>query len=352
MNAEGVHTRGPLLLAGDIGGTKTDLAVYSIEHGPRDPMISGRLSSNDYTSLEELANAFLAEHNLSVDYACFDVAGPVINGHAKLTNLPWEVDERSLEVALNLKRAWLINDLLAVANAVPYLIADDLYTLNTGTFVSGGTIGVIAPGTGLGEAFLTWDGTHYRAYPSEGGHANFAPANQTEIELLQYLIKEFGHVSYERVCAGVGFPNLYRFFRDQGRMPESPDVAEKLADMPENEWARIIIQAGLATENPDPICQAVLQTFVSILGTEVSNLMLKMLSTGGVYIAGGIAQNIIPLLTNGAFMDSVTHKGRFGELVAKIPVHIITHPQVALIGVAGFGFDVLRATAPLRSQSS
>src|SRR5947208_2542885 len=203
---------GPLLLAGDTGGTKTDLAIYSLDAGPRAPLAGGRLPSDQYPSLEALVRAFLDQKGARVDFACFAVAGPVIDGRARLTNLPWKLDEITLRDTLGLKRVWLMNDLLAIANGVPYLGPDDLLTLHPGTPAPGGSIAVIAPGTGLGEAFLTWDGTRYRAYPSEGGHCNFGPIDRTQVDLYLYLRERFGHVSYERVCSGIGMPNIYRFF--------------------------------------------------------------------------------------------------------------------------------------------
>jgi glucokinase len=336
--------RSPLLLAGDIGGTKTDFGVYTLEHGPRAPIASGRLPSDQYTNFEQLVEAFLTQHDLRVDYACFAVAGPVIDGHVNVTNLPWKLDERALADTLKLKQVWLLNDLLATASAVPYLVPDDLHTLNPGTPVRGGTIAVIAPGTGLGEAFLTFDGTRYRAYPSEGGHCDFGPTNQTQVELYLYLHARFGHVSYERVCSGIGMPTIYQFLRDQGTIPEASAIAARLAQTPQHEQASIISDAALDEHAPDKLCAAALEMFVSILGAETANLMLKVLSTGGVYIAGGIPVHILPALQAGTFMQSATNKGRFAELVRSIPMHIVTNEHVALIGSASHGLEMLRAS--------
>ena len=174
---------GPCLLAADIGGTKTDLGVYALGSGPRAPLATGRLPSTDYDGIVPLARAFLDAHGLAVDYACFDVAGPVVDSRAQLTNLPWVLEEAPLARALGVKAVWLLNDLVATAAAVPHLAASDVVALNAGRAVAGGTIAVIAPGTGLGEAFLTWDGHRYRAYASEGGHASFGPATPDEAAL-------------------------------------------------------------------------------------------------------------------------------------------------------------------------
>jgi glucokinase len=327
------------LLAADIGGTKVDLGVYAIGAGPRAPLATGRLASADYAGIAPLARAFLDAHGLAVDYACFAVAGPVVDGRTRLTNLAWVLEESELAGALRLKSAWLLNDLVATASAVPHLAADDLVTLNAGTPAAGGTIAVIAPGTGLGEAFLTWDGSRYRAHPSEGGHASFGPATPDEAALYLYVRERFGHVSYERVCSGIGLPNLYAFHRDRRGVGESPTVAALLAAGPENDRARAIIDGALDPAAPDPLCAAALETFVAILGTETSNLMLKTLSTGGVYVAGGIAARIAPLLQAGGFLARVRDKGRMSAVVARMPVHVVTAPHAALVGAASHGLE-------------
>ena len=337
---------GPCLLAADIGGTKTDLGVYALGSGPRAPLATGRLSSTGYDGIVPLARAFLNAHGLAVDYACFDVAGPVVVGRSQLTNLPWLLEETALARALGVKAVWLLNDLAAMAAAVPYLGAADVVTLNAGKPVAGGTIAVIAPGTGLGEAFLTWDGNRYRAYASEGGHTDFGPATPDEAALYLYVRERFGHVSYERVCSGIGMVNLYGFHRDQRSVIESPSIAARLADAPEHEQARVIIDGALGAATPDPLCVATLESFVAILGSETSNLMLKTLSIGGVYIAGGIPARILPMLQAGGFLARVQDKGRMSGVLAQMPVHVVTAPQVALLGAASHGLEQIRAVTP------
>jgi glucokinase len=333
----------PRLLAADIGGTKTDLGVYAPGSGPRAPLATGRLPSAAYDGIEPLVRAFLDERRLTVDYACFDVAGPVMDGGARLTNLPWALEERALARALGLKAVWLLNDLVATATAVPGLLAEDVVTLNAGKPVHGGTIAVIAPGTGLGEAFLTWDGTRYRAHASEGGHATFGPSSPAEVDLHIYMSERYGHVSYERVCSGIAMPNLYRFHRDRARAAESPAIAARLAPVPEHEQAHVIIDGALDPQAPDPLCAETLDTFVAILGTETANLMLKMLSTGGVYIAGGIPARILPVLRSGALLARVVDKGRMSEVLARMPIHVVAAPQVALLGAASHGLERIQA---------
>jgi glucokinase len=334
---------GPKLLAADVGGTKVDLGVYAAGADPHAPLATGRLACADYAGIEPLVRAFLDACGVEVDCACFAVAAPVAERRATLTNLPWALDERALAPALGVDAVWLLNDLVATATAVPHLAADDLVTLNAGTPAADGTIAVIAPGTGLGEAFLAWDGSRYRAYPSEGGHASFGPATPDEVALYLYVRERFGHVSYERVCSGIGLPNLYAFHRDRRGLAESPALAARLAAAAEPERARVIIDHALDPAAPDPLCGAALATFVAILGTETSNLMLKTLSTGGVYIAGGIAARIAPLLRAGDFLARVRDKGRMSGLVARMPVHVVTAPHAALLGAAGFGLERMRA---------
>src|SRR5262249_55817630 len=217
-----------MLIAGDIGGTKTDLAIYSPESGPHTPLAQTQVHSADYPSLEAMVAEFLAREKMSVDVASFDVAGPVINGRVKTTNLPWVLDEQTLANELDLRAAHLMNDLEAVARAGPALRTVDVITINKGEPVAKGPIGIIAAGTGLGESFLTWNGSEYVAHSSEGGHSDFAPTDDRQIHLLKYLLPRFGHVGVERVCSGIGVPNIYEFLRDEEKIAERPEVAQAI----------------------------------------------------------------------------------------------------------------------------
>jgi glucokinase len=326
-----------MLLAGDIGGTKTNLAVFSPVKGWRVPYAEATFSSVDYPSLEALVHEFLAQHNFSIERASFGVAGPVVNGHASITNLSWMMEETQLQQELHIPSVRLLNDLDAIAHAVPYLESQDLHTINEGQAVSGGAIAVIAPGTGLGEAFLTWDGSRYQAHTSEGGHADFAPANSFQIELLRYLLTRFPHVSFERVCSGKGLPNIYDFLRDSGYAEEPHWLAEQLAAT--HDRSPIIVNNALDKEQACELCTATLNTFVSILAAEAGNLALKVLATGGVYIGGGITPRLISYLDKEHFMKAFTHKGRFTQLLAQMPVHVILNPKAALLGAAYHGFE-------------
>lgn len=328
-----------MLIAGDIGGTKTDLAIYSNESGPHVPLAQTEVHSADYPSLQAMVAEFLAKAKMPVDVASFDVAGPVIDGHVKTTNLPWVMDESSLASDLNLKSVHLMNDLEAVARAVPVLRAVDLLTLNEGEPVLKGTIAIIAPGTGLGESFLTWDGSQYLAHSSEGGHSDFAPTEERQIRLLQYLLPRFGHVGVERVCSGIGVPNIYEFLRDEEKMPEKPEVAQQIASAKDH--TKAIVDAAVDPHHPSELCRATIDMLVSILASEAGNLALKVLATGGVYLAGGIALHLLEALKDPRFMQTFTRKGRFKDLMARMPVHVIT-TRAALVGAATYGLENLK----------
>ena len=325
-----------MLLAGDIGGTKTLLALYAPERGAREPLVMTEFHSADYPGLDDIAREFLALHQSTVEYACFDVAGPVIGGHAKLTNLPWDLAESALCASLALKRATLLNDLKAVAYAVPHLTAEDLVTINPGTPEPGGPIAVVAPGTGLGEAYLVWDGSAYLACSSEGGHASFAPTDDRQAGLLRFLATRFGTVSYERVCSGPGIANIYDYLKGIAPGSETPELAALLRDAADR--TPVISQAGLDDAAGESLPAAALDLFIDIMADEAGNMALKVLSTGGVFLAGGIPARILPRLTTERFMRAFTNKGRMAPLLSSMPVHVVT-ASAALIGAAQYGLD-------------
>ncbi|MBZ0303460.1 MAG: glucokinase [Anaerolineae bacterium] len=330
-----------MLLAGDIGGTKTNLAIYAAEGGPRKPLVEATFPSDDYPDLETIARAFLAHTDYKVRYACFGVAGPIVNGHVKTTNLPWEMDETHLRDTLGLDEVHLLNDLESIGTAVPRLEAEDLYMLNEGRPEPHGAIGVIAPGTGLGEGYVVWDGSRYCAQPSEGGHTDFGPSNEREIELLRYWLSRKGHVSYETVCSGIGIGNIYTFLKDTGHAPEPDWLAERFASA--EDTTPIIVQTAL--EKNEPLCSATLETFISILGAEAGNVALKVLATGGIYLGGGIPPRILPALQQGQFMHAFLRKGRFANLLGRMPVKVILNPKAALMGAATYGLEMEQADA-------
>ena len=329
-----------MLLAGDIGGTKTILAIYAPGEPPGAPVAEKTFPSARYANLESLVREFLSEVDLKVDRAAFGVAGPIVAGRVRTTNLPWEIDEGYLRKALSLSSVHLLNDLEAIAQAIPLLKGRDLRTVNKGRPLSGGAIALIAPGTGLGEAFLVWDGSRYRAYPSEGGHVGFAPTNRLEAELLQYLRdrRQFEHVSYERVCSGLGIPTIYAFLKNQGHGEEPAWLADRLAGV--DDPTPIIVSAALDKERMSELCMATLNMFVSILGAEAGNLALKVLATGGVYVGGGIPPRILQALEDGRFMEAFVRKGRMSVHLARMPVRIILNPKAGLLGAACRGLEL------------
>lgn len=318
-----------MILAGDIGGTLTRLAFFQMTARYPELIAKKIYPSGQYASLAELAGRFVAEYAYSVEYAAFGIPGPVQKGHAKTTNLPWIVDATALARQLGLPEVGLLNDLEASACGLAALGARDFFTLNEGTPGANGNAAIIAAGTGLGQAGLYWDGTRHHPFASEGGHADFAPRNETEMDLLHYLFAKYRRVSYERVLSGSGLHNIYMFLRDTGRGEESPQLADAMRwqDPP-----AVITQAAL--EGGSELCRRALDLFVALYGAEAGNLALKIMATGGVYLGGGIAPRIIRKLQGPAFMEAFTAKGRMKQVLESIPVRVITNPDTPLLGAA------------------
>lgn len=327
-----------MLLAGDIGGTKTNLAIFSSKDELKTPLLEGKFPSAHYPSLTALVQDFLANVKFPIERAVFGVAGPVVGREARITNLPWIMREEDLQQELHIPTVHLLNDLVAIANAVPSLEPSDLFTLNSGKPVPHGQLAVVAPGTGLGEAYLAWDGARYRTFPSEGGHCDFAPTNSLEVGLLVYMLERSQHVSYEHVCSGIGIPNIYAYLRDANIFEEPAWLKEQLAKA--QDQTPVIMNSALREQDPPAICVGTLKTFIGILGAEVGNMALKVLATGGVYLAGGIPPRILPFLEHEEFMTAFKNKGRFANLLTNIPVQAILNPKVGLIGAAAHGFDI------------
>ena len=326
-----------MLLAGDIGGTKTAVALFSTDSDTDtlQPVVEMIFQNRNYSSLEEVIYEFMRDNPKAITSASFGVAGPVVKGRANITNLPWVIDQEAIQKAFDFPKVHLLNDLESIASAVPHLTSEDLVTLNEGTVEPEGAIAVIAPGTGLGEAFLVWDGDMYRAHPSEGGHVSFGPTNPDQVDLLVYMIEKFGHVSVERVCSGSGIPNIYACAKHHGRFPEPEWLQKQLAEAIDP--APIIVEAAI--QHGTPICVATLELFLDILADEASNMALKVLSTGGVYLGGGIPPRILSELEKPRFMEVFSSKGRFSELMRNMPVHVIRNPKTALYGAAYYGFE-------------
>lgn len=341
-----------MILAGDIGGTKTNLALYDWTSERVDPIRLESFHSADYTSLEDILSEFLSppappaavgsdQSNVSekqgpqttsetrVTAACFGIAGPVIDNHCETTNLPWVVDGLTIADRFAVSRVQLLNDLEATAYGILWLRPDELEVLNAGNPPKKRqAVALIAAGTGLGEAILFWDGKSYRPMPSEGGHADFGPNNDQEIDLLRYLRSQYLHVSYERILSGPGLHAIYEFLRDT-RKNEPTWLMEKIkAGNPAAE----IAQAGL--QGQAEIAKQAIELFASIYGAEAGNLALKALSLDGVYVGGGIAPKLITKLKDGTFMKGFLNKGRYKKLLSKMPVKVIMNQQTALLGAA------------------
>jgi len=318
-----------LVLAGDIGGTSTRLAYFETDAGKPVPLAEGRFPSRDAGSLEEIVGRFAGEHGLAAERACFGIAGPVRHGRVRTPNLPWSVDAGELARTVGLGEVRLINDLEANAYGIDLLEEEDFVTLNAGVVDPTGTIAVVSAGTGLGEAVAYWDGAEHHPFASEGGHADFAPRNELEAELLLYLRAEHGRVSTERVVSGPGLRNIYRFLRDARHQPETPAVVEAIR---EGDPPAAITRAALAGECH--LCGQTLDLFVSLYGAEAGNVALRSLATGGIYLGGGIAPKIVERLKGPGFMQAFTAKGRLSPLLETIPVRVILNERTALLGAA------------------
>jgi glucokinase len=322
------------VLAGDIGGTKTNLGLFG--RGKNRPVLQvlETYPSRPAPSLEHIVKRFLRKHQVKISTACFGIAGPVIGGRVKTTNLPWDVSEARIERKLEFSRVSLINDLTATALAVPLLRSKELFSLNKARARKGENIAIMAPGTGLGTGFLIpWEGK-YIPISSEGGHVDFSPNSMAEIELWQYLREKFGHVSIERVISGPGLVDIYGWLKNSSRYREPAWLAEKIKEM---EPAAAISEVGLAEGHP--LCVEALNVFISVMGAAAGNLALTALTTGGVYLGGGIPPKILAKLQEPLFIQAYKNKGRFTKVLEKIPVKVILNPKAALLGAAQWGFD-------------
>jgi glucokinase len=318
-----------MILAGDIGGTNTRLALVEALTGDLRIVAENTFPSREWTSLEAVISEFLALYSPDITSASFGIAGPVQNGSCRATNLPWVVDVKTVAKRVRLKHVGLINDLEANAYGIGTLGSKDFVVLNRGARKAAGNKALISAGTGLGEAGACWDGEKYWPFASEGGHVDFAPRNHLEMELLDYLLKRYRRVSYERLVSGPGLLNIYQFLRDTGKGEEPPWLAEL---MRQGEPAPLISQHAL--EGKSLLCRQALDLFVSLYGAAAGNLALKIMATGGVYLGGGIAPKIISKLKEPEFMNAFTAKGRLRPLLQEIPVRVIMNPKTALLGAA------------------
>jgi len=319
-----------MILAGDVGGTKVNLALYDFKDGKLGCTRDKQFPAKEYSGLEEIVKKFLGTEKVTA--ACFGVPGPVRDGRLRLTNLPWTLDSRALAAGLAIDHVFLINDLEANGYGVAELSADQIYTLNEGDSSQVGNRALLAAGTGLGEGYLVWNGHSHIPYPSEGGHADYAPRNEDEIDMLRFLKQKYnGRISFERVVSGQGLTNVYEFLREVRGMEEPAWLAARIASEDPN---AVITELALAAKSE--ICEKAMDMFVSAYGAEAGNLALKILSVGGLYVGGGIAPRILEKLKDGSFIKAFTDKGRLSHLLVNMPVRVILESRAALLGAASY----------------
>jgi len=327
-----------MLLAGDIGGTKTHLALYEVVGSKPILKHQDTFSSKDFSTFADVIALFQAKtQHQQIDVACFGIAGPIINKNCRTTNLPWEITTSGLQVQLQTQKVYLLNDLEAMAYGMLHVRDEEFCDLNPHAKAHEGNRAVIAAGTGLGEAMLFYDTQKYHPIGCEGGHTDFAPLTVQQDALLHFLRKKFPHhVSYERVVSGVGISEIYEFLLQSGFAPEPQEMKNIAQD---KDKSALISQCAL--QQNDPLCLESLHLFVAIYAAEAGNLALKSMSLGGIYIGGGIVPKILPLLTNGDFMRAFKAKGRFEAMLANMPVRVSLNQETALLGAAHFGADKL-----------
>ncbi len=320
-----------MILAGDVGGTKVHLALYDFSDGKLTHTREERFPAKEYSGLVEIVKEFLGADVATA--ACFGVPGPVRDGRLRLTNLPWTLDSRELTISLGIPHVFLINDLEANGYGIAELTSEQIYTLSEGDTSQIGNRALIAAGTGLGEGLLIWNGHIHVPFPSEGGHADYAPRNEDEIDLLRFLKQKYnGRISQERVVSGMGITNIYEFLRDVRGMEEPAWLAEEMAAA--GDPNSVITELALAAKSE--ICVRTLDMFVSAYGAEAGNLALKVLSVGGLYVGGGIGPRIIEKLKDGTFIKGFTDKGRLSQLLINMPVRVILESRAAVLGAAAF----------------
>jgi glucokinase len=329
-----------MILAGDVGGTKVHLALYNFDDGKLKPIRDQKFPAGEFPSLDEVVKHFLgendghpAEKSGDIVAACFGCPGPVRDGKIKLTNLPWELDSRLLRTSLGIEHIFLINDLEANGYGIPELSKQAIFVLHEADNASVGHRALVSAGTGLGEALLIWDGKlRHIPIPSEGGHCDFAPRNEREIALLEYLQRQLkGRVSFERVVSGIGLKNIYAFLKDDQKMEEPAWLHERM----ENEDPNAVI-GTCAEDGSSELCYETMQIFSAAYGAEAGNVALKVLSMGGVYLGGGIAPKVLKTLQSGAFTKAFLDKGRLSPVLEAIPVRVILDDTCALLGAAAY----------------
>ena len=322
-----------MILAGDVGGTKVHLALYNFEGGRLKQVRDEKFPSHEFATLDGAVEKFLAgSRRDEIIAACFGCPGPVRDGRLKLTNLAWTLDQNDLAKSLSIQHILLINDLEANGYGIPELAPESIVTLHDGDMTAVGHRGLIAAGTGLGQALLIWDGKTHRPIPSEGGHCDFAARTDREIGLLQYLRKTLdGRVSWERVVSGLGIKNIYAYLRDVGKLDEPEWLRDRMAAEDPN-----AVIGSCADDGSSVLCVETMQTFAAAYGAETGNIALKVLATGGMYLGGGIAPKSLKTLGSGGFVQAFLDKGRLAPVLESIPVRVILDETCALLGAAAY----------------
>ena len=327
-----------MILAGDIGGTKTNLALFEVKENTLTIQEKHQFHSREFSSLNEVISAFKLQTSMcDIDAACFGIAGPIIEGRCRTTNLPWDITTSGLQEYLGIKKVRLLNDLEATAYGMLYLPEDEFLNLNPSGRNIDGNRSIIAAGTGLGEAMLYYDGSEYHPIGSEGGHCDFAPLTPQQDDLLRWMRNRYpGHVSFERILSGPGIYTLYEFLVESGFATQP----SSMLNIPEGKDRSAMVSECALNEH-NPLCMEALRLFVEIYGAEASNLALKSMSLGGVYIGGGIAPKILPIITNNHFMNGFLSKGRFDEMLRGMQVKVALNAETALLGAAHYAVDRL-----------
>lgn len=330
----GLPSKGLMVLAGDLGGTKTNLAFYKATDSGMQPMEAKRYASEEFPTCIDVLKQFLADTKQEqVDRICLGVAGPVLNGKVELTNIGWSLDLEEICRELGIEKVALINDLETTAYGLAALKPEDFITIHPGRLEGNGNMAIIAPGTGLGEGGIYWSGQHHYPFPTEGGHTGFAPRTETDIELLRYLQEKYGVVSWEKVVAGPAIPDIYKFLRDVKKMEEPEWLAAGIKD--EEEAPAAISKAAL--EQKARICVDTMDHFVRYLAYESANLVLTIKATGGLFLGGGVPPKIAPLLQRKSFYEQYMDCDRMQHLLETVPIRIIKNDKTGLIGAAYYG---------------
>jgi glucokinase len=323
------------LLAGDIGATNTRLALIEVGGDERSPFRVANFKGEKYPGLVPIIEEFLGSERRLVVAASIGAAGPVVQGKIKLTNIPWVVDSNELTHAFGWDHAWLLNDLQAIANSVPLLSAAELHVLKAGVAEEHGSIAVLAPGTGLGVGYLTWAAGRYHPYATEGGHADFAPANSLQDDLLRFMRQSYPQVAVEHVCAGVGLPNVFEFLKSTGRFEMPSWLAEEMETA--GDKTRVIVEEAVAAKPGSEICQEVMHLFIDVLAAEAGSLALAFGATGGVYIGGGIPPRILDMFQRYNFVRTFAAKTGYEYYLERFPIHVILKTDAGLLGAAHYG---------------